>query len=62
MNIHMKKNFNEFLDENFEDEFENSKQEFGEYIGKVDDEVLYDIVHDFTYLLLLQKYTLTKYK
>ena len=51
--------FNDYLEEHFEDQFEVSLQEFGEYCDQVDDDVLHKIIHDHTYLLLLQKYHLT---
>jgi hypothetical protein len=55
----MKITFNDYLKEYFEDQFEVSQQEFGEYCDKVNDDVLHQILHDHTYLMLLQKYTLT---
>ena len=58
----MKITFNDYLKEYFEDQFEVSKQEFGEYCDQVDDDVLHQILHDHTYLMLLQKYHLTKNK
>ena len=55
----MNPTFNDYLDEHFEDQFNVSQQEFGEYCDQVDDDVLHQILHTHTYLMLLQKYHLT---
>lgn len=52
----MKPTFNDYLEEHFEDEHEITRQDFGEYVDQVEDEVLENILHDHTYLLLLNRY------
>ena len=52
----MKQTFNDYLEEYFEDEHEITRQDFGQYVDQVEDDVLENILHDHTYLLLLHKY------
>ncbi len=59
----MSPDFNQYLEEHWENEFEISQQEFGcDYVGKVDDDILHQMIHDHTYLIILTKYTFIKYK
>lgn len=48
--------FNHYLEEHFEDQHEVTRQDFGEYVDQVDHDILEEILHDHTYILLLDRF------